>query len=73
MDLLDFFVDNFSLILVAAVLLIFIAGMIIPKLTGNPLKGKIHPVGFFNDLPSPVHPHMPDLSAESDNSEEEKL
>ena len=51
MKVLKFILENWYLILIACVL---IGGFIYRKVTHQPFKGDIPPVGVMNDLPSSV-------------------
>ena len=51
MKVLKFILENWYLILIAGVL---ICGFIYRKVTHQPFKGDIPPVGVMNDLPSSV-------------------
>ena len=51
MKVLKFILENWYLILIAGVL---IGGFIYRKVTHQPFKGDIPPVGVMNDLPSCV-------------------
>ena len=51
MKVLKFILENWYLILIAGVL---IGGFIYRKVTHQPFKGDIPPVGVMNDLPSSV-------------------
>ena len=51
MKVLKFILENWYLILIAGIL---IGGFIYRKVTRQPFKGDIPPVGVMNDLPSSV-------------------
>lgn len=51
MKVLKFILENWYLILIAGIL---IGGFIYRKVTHQPFKGDIPPVGVMNDLPSSV-------------------